>query len=40
MLYDLNKSTNLDFPYDSYDHFNLGVFDNDECLLEFISFAN
>lgn len=38
-LYDLKKSTNMDFPYDSYDHFNFGVFDNEECLAE-LDFEN
>ena len=34
VLYDLNKSTNLDLPYDSYDHFHFDVFENDECMSE------
>ena len=35
LLYDLNTSTNLDLPYHSYDHFDLDVLENDECLSEF-----
>ena len=35
LLYDLNSSTNLELPYDSYNHFNLDVLENDECLSEF-----
>ena len=31
-LYDLDKWTNLDLPYDSYDHFDFDVPENDECL--------
>ena len=33
-LYDLNKSTYLDLPYDTHDQFDLDV-ENDECLSEF-----
>ena len=35
LLYDLNKSKNLDFPYESYDCFDFDVLEDDECLLEF-----
>ena len=35
LLYDLNSSTNLDLPYDAYDHFDLDVLENEECLSEF-----
>ena len=34
LLYDLNTSTNLDLPYDSNNHFDLDVLEN-ECLWEF-----
>ena len=34
-LNDLNTSENLDFPYDSYDQFNIDDIDEDECIAEF-----
>jgi len=35
LLYDLNKSNNLDLPYDSYESFDFDVLEEDECLSEF-----
>ena len=35
LLYDLNKSKNLDLPYESYDYFDFDMLENDECLWEF-----
>jgi len=35
LLYDLNKSNNLDLPYDSYESFDFDVLEDDECLSEF-----
>lgn len=35
LLYDLNKSNNLDLPYDSYESFGFDVLEEDECLSEF-----
>ena len=35
LLYDLNKSNNLDLPYWSYDQFNLDLLTDDECKSEF-----
>lgn len=35
LLYDLNTSTNLDFPYEQYPLFDLDDMQNDECLAEF-----
>lgn len=36
LLYDLNRSNNLDLPYDSYpDEFTFDDLENDECLSEF-----
>ena len=35
LLYDLNKSTNLDLPYEYYDSFEFYLLENDECLLEY-----
>ena len=35
LLYDLNRSYNLDLPYDSYADFNFDVLEDDECLAEF-----
>ena len=34
-LYELNTSENLEFPYDSYDQFNLDDIDEAECIAEF-----
>lgn len=34
LLYDLNRSTNLDFPYEQYPLFDLDDMQNDECLVE------
>ena len=35
LLYDLNRSTNLDLPYEYYDSFDFDLLENDECLSEF-----
>lgn len=35
LLYDLNRSKNLDFPYQNYDPFNLDDLSDDECWTEF-----
>ena len=35
LLYDVNRSTNLDFPYEQYRLFDLDDMQNDECLAEF-----
>ena len=35
LLYDLNGSTNLDFPYEQYSLFDLDDMQNNECLAEF-----
>ena len=35
LLYDLNRSTNLDFPYEQYTLFDLDDMQNDKCLAEF-----
>ena len=35
LLYDLNKSKNLDFPYDSYACFDFDVLEDNNCLSEF-----
>ena len=35
LLYDLNRSTNLDFPYERYPLFDLDYMQNDECLAKF-----
>ena len=35
LLYDLNKSSNLELPYWSYDHFDLDLITDDECKSEF-----
>ena len=32
LLYDLNRSTNLDYPYEQYPLFDLDDMQNDECL--------
>ena len=34
-LYDFNSSENLEFPYDSYDQFNLDDIVEAECIAEF-----
>ena len=34
-LYYLNTSENLEFPYDSYDQFNVDDIDKAECIAEF-----
>ena len=34
-MYDLNRSTNLDFPYERYPLFDLDDMQNDECLVQF-----
>ena len=35
MLYDLNRSTNLDLPYWDYERFDLDRMSDDECIAEF-----
>lgn len=35
LLYDLNRSNNLDLPYDSYPDFTFDDLEDDECLSEF-----
>ena len=35
LLYDLNKSSNLELPYWSYDQFDLDLLTDDECKSEF-----
>ena len=35
VLNELNTSTNLDFPYDLYDQFDLDDVDEAECIAEF-----
>ena len=35
LLYDANKSTNLDLPYEQYVRFELDEMEDDECLAEF-----
>ena len=35
LLFDVNRSTNPDLPYDLYDHFDFNVLENDECVTEF-----
>lgn len=35
VLYDLNRSNNLDLPYDSYPDFSFDDLEDDECLSEF-----
>ena len=35
LLYDINKSSNPDLPYDLYEFFDFGVLEEDECLSEF-----
>ena len=35
LLYDVKRSTNLDFPYEQYPLFDLDDMQNDECLAEF-----
>ena len=35
LLYDLNKSKSLDFPYWQYEHFDLDMLTDDECQAEF-----
>lgn len=35
LLYDYNKSLNLDLPYDQYSRLKLDYMDNYECLAEF-----
>ena len=34
-MYDLNRSTNFDFPYERYPLFDLDNMQNDKCLAEF-----
>ena len=35
LLYDANKSTNLDLPYETYEEFELEDMEDDECFAEF-----
>jgi len=35
LLYDLNRSTNLDLPYWDYERFDLDSMNDDECKAEF-----
>ena len=35
LLYDINKSSNPDLPYDLYEFFDFDVLEEDECLSEF-----
>ena len=35
LFYDLNKSSNLELPYWSYDQFDLDLLNDDECKPEF-----
>ena len=35
MLYDLNRSTNLNLPYWDYERFDLDRMNDDECIAEF-----
>ena len=35
LLYDVNRSTKLDFPYEQYPLFDLEDIQNDKCLAEF-----
>ena len=35
MLYDLNRSTNLNLPYWDYERFDLDRMSDDECIAEF-----
>ena len=35
LLSHINKSKNLDLPYESYDYFDFDMLENDECLSEF-----
>ena len=35
LLWDLNTSKNLDFPYEDYGRFDLDEMDDSECLAEF-----
>jgi len=35
LLYDYNKSSNLDLRYDQYPHFEVDNMEDDECLAEF-----
>ena len=35
LLYDINQSKNLDFPYENYERFNFDDMDSAECLAEF-----
>ena len=40
LLYDLNSSENLEFPYWKYGHFDLDAMTDDECKAEFRFFKN
>ena len=35
LLFDINKSDNLDLPYKNYENFNLDLLEDDECVSEF-----
>ena len=40
LLYDLNRSDNLDLPYNSYPGFDFDDLEDDECLSEFRFYKN
>ena len=40
MLYDINKSKNFDYPYETYDSFDLDNVSDDECRSEFRFYKN
>ena len=40
LLYDLNRSDNVDLPYNSYPGFDFDDLENDECLSEFRFYKN
>ena len=40
LLHDLNRSNNLDLPYDSYPGFDFDYLEDDECLSEFRFYKN
>ena len=35
LLFDINKSDNLDLPYKNYENFDLDLLEDDECVSEF-----
>ena len=40
LLYDLNRSDNVDLPYNSYPGFDFDDLEDDECLSEFRFYKN